>query len=99
MIDGKIFFDQTIKYDIKTADQRDDQKTDFLLDYNYFIKHYKVTVTDLMKKQVLDVNPKAITQVNFTGIISGNNNRLMFSIIEKVKETILDFSQWTIKVL
>ena len=99
MIDGKIFFDQTIKYDIKTADQRDDQKTDFLLDYNYFRKHYKVTVTDLMKKQVLDVNPKAITQVNFTGIISGNNNRLMFSIIEKVKETILDFSQWTIKVL
>ena len=97
MIDGKIFFDQTIKYDIKTADQRDDQKTDFLLDYNYFMKHYKVTVTE--KKQVLDANPKAITQVDFTGIISGNNNRLMFSIIEKVKETILDFSQWTIKVL
>ena len=91
MIDGKIFFDQTIKYDIKTADQRDDQKTDFLLDYNYFMKHYKVAVTE--KKQVLDANPKAITQVDFTGIISGNNNRLMFSIIEKVKETILDFSQ------
>ena len=53
MIDGKIFFDQTIKYDIKTADQRDDQKTDFLLDYNYFMKHYKVTVTEKKKYLML----------------------------------------------
>ena len=53
MIDGKFFFDQTIKYDIKTADQRDDQKTDFLLDYNYFMKHYKVTVTEKKKYLML----------------------------------------------
>ena len=36
-------------------------------------------------------------QNNFTGNISGNNNRLIFFIIEEAKETILDFSQGTAK--
>ena len=37
---------------------------------------------DLNKHQALDVNPKAIQRINFTGNLSGNN-RLMFLIIEK----------------
>ena len=44
MIDGRNFFDQPIKNDIKTYEnirkittgQRDDYKTSCLLDYNYF---------------------------------------------------------------
>ena len=54
---------------------------------------------DLSKQQVLDADPKAIQQINFTGNLTGNNNRLMFFIIEEVKETILKFSQETVKVL
>ena len=54
---------------------------------------------DLNKQQALDADPKAMQQINFTGNLSGNNNILMFLIIEEMKENILDFSQWTVKVL
>ena len=54
---------------------------------------------DLSKQQALDTNPKAMQQINFTGNLSGNNNTLIFFIIEEVIETILDFSQGTVKVL
>ena len=70
-----------------------------MLDYNCFKKHDKIIATDLSKQQVLDANPKAIQGINFTGNLSGNNNRLIFFIIEEAKETILSFSQWTVKVL
>ena len=53
----------------------------------------------LSKQQALDSDPKAIWQIDFIGNLSGNNNRLMFCIIEEVKETILDFSQWAVNVL
>ena len=55
--------------------------------------------TDLSKQQALDADPKAIQKINFTGNLSGNNNRLIFFIIGEVKEIILDFSQGTVKVL
>ena len=47
----------------------------------------------------LDADPKAIQQINFTGNVDGANNRVMFFIIVEVRETILDFSQGTVKVL
>ena len=47
---------------------------------------YKMIAFDLSKQQALDGDPKAIKQTNFTGTLSG-------------KETILDFSQGTVKVL
>ena len=107
MIDGRNFFDQPIKNDIKTYEdiqkiangQGDDFTTGSLLDYNYFKKQYKMIAIDLSKKQALDTDPKAIQQINFTGNLSGNNNRLVFFIIEEAKETILNFSQGTVKVL
>ena len=55
--------------------------------------------TDLTKQQALDTDTKVIQQNNFTGNLDGNNNRLLFFIIEEVKESILDFSQETAKVL
>ena len=56
---------------------------------------------DLSKQQALDSDPKAIQKNNFTGNISGevNANTIMFFVIEEVKETILDFSQGTVKNL
>ena len=96
IIYGKNFFAQPIKNDIKTCEnirkittgQGDDYTTGCLLDYNNFKKH-KMIAIDLSEQQAL----------NFTGNLSGNNNRLLFFIIEEVKETILDFSQGTVKVL
>ena len=55
--------------------------------------------TYLGKRQALDADPKAIQQINFTGSLRGNGNRLLFFIIEEVKETILYFSRGTVKVL
>ena len=54
---------------------------------------------DLRKQQTLDADPKAVQQIIFTANLDGDGNTTMFSIIEEAKETILDFSQGTVKVL
>ena len=54
---------------------------------------------DLSKQEALDVDPKAIQQISFTGNLNGNNDRLMFLITKEAKETFLNFSQRTLKVL
>ena len=51
---------------------------------------------DLSKQQALDADPKAIQQINFTGNLDPDRNTTMLSIIEGVKQTILDFSQGTV---
>ena len=107
MIDGKIFFDQQNKNDIKTYDnaqkittvQGDDYTTGCLLDYNYFKKHYKMIAKDLSKQQALDADPKAIQPHNFTGNLRGADNRVVFFIIKETKETILGLSRRTVKVM
>ena len=38
-------------------------------------------------------------QINFTGNLRGAANRVMFFIIEELKETILDVLQGTVKML
>ena len=47
----------------------------------------------LSKHQALDHGPKATLQINFTGNIGQD------FITEEAKETILDFSQGTVRVL
>ena len=72
---------------IKTATgQRDDYTTGCLLDHPYFKENYKMIAMDLSKQQALDAD---LDRVGYT----------MFFIIEETKETLLDFSQGTVKVL
>ena len=54
---------------------------------------------DLSKQQTLDADPRAIQQINFIANLDRVGNTTMFFIIEEAKETVLDFSQGTIKVL
>ena len=54
---------------------------------------------DLSKQQALDADPRANQQINFTANLDRDGNTIMFFIIEEAKETVLDFSQGTIKVL
>ena len=54
---------------------------------------------NLSKRQALDVDPKTIQQINFTGNIDRNRNTTVFFVIEEAEETFLDFSQETVKVL
>ena len=53
---------------------------------------------DLSKQQVLDADPRAIQQINFTANLDRAGNTTMFFIIEEAKETALDFLQGTVKV-
>ena len=107
MIDGKNFFDQPINSMTKTyqnirkiaTDQGDEYTTGCFLDYPYFKDHYKMIAIDLSKQQALDADPRAIQQISFTANLDRDENTTMFFLIEKAKETVLDFSQEAIKVL
>ena len=54
---------------------------------------------DLNKQQALHANSRAIQQINSTANLDRAVNKTMFFIIEEAKETILDLSQVTIKLL
>ena len=53
---------------------------------------------DLNKQQALDADPSAIHQINFTANLDREGNTTMFFITEEAKETVLDFSQGTVRV-
>ena len=53
---------------------------------------------DLSKQQVLDADPKAIQQINFTANLNEANTRFYF-ILEEAKEAVFEFSQGPVKVL
>ena len=91
MTDGRNFFDQPIKND------KIPQKTGRLLDYAYFKNYYKMIGVDLSKQQVLDADSRAIQQITFIANLTGNTR--IYFILEGTKETVLEFSQGTVKVL
>ena len=107
MINGENLFDQPIKNNKATCEntrktatgQGDDYTTGFLLDYPYFKDSYKMIAIDLSKKQALDADPRAIQQINSTAKLDRADNTRIYFILEEAKETILDFSQGTVKVL
>ena len=106
MNDGKSFFDQPVKNDIRTLDniqkvltgQGDDYRTGCLLDYNYFREPYKIVAINLSKQEELDSDPKAVQRINFNGNLDRAKGLALLFILEEVKETVLDFSQGTVKV-
>ena len=79
--------------------QGDDYTTACLLDYPYFKKYYKLITIDLSKQQELDVDQKSTQQLGFTGNLDQAGNTTIFYIIEEAEESILDFSQGTVRVL
>ena len=106
MINGENVFDQPIKnkitYDNITKiaiRQGDDYTTGCLLDYPYFTNTYKMITVDLSKQQALDADPRATQQINFTANLDRAGNTRVYFFLEEAKETILDFSQGTVKVL
>ena len=94
MIDGKNFFDQLVKTNNVTYEnirkiatgQGDDYTTGCLLDYIYFKNYYKMITVDLNKEQVLDVDPKAIQQIDFTPNLDRAGNTRIYFILEEAKK-------------
>ena len=56
-------------------------------------------VIDLNKEQALHAAPRAIQQINFTANLDSDGNTRFYFSLEEVKETILECSQGTVKVL
>ena len=54
---------------------------------------------DLSKQQALDADTRAIQQINFTANLDRDDNTRIYFILEEAKETILGFSQGTVKLL
>ena len=54
---------------------------------------------DLSKQQALDADPRANQKINFTENLNRVGNARIYFILEEAKETKLDFSQGTVKVL
>ena len=68
-----------------------------LLDYQYFKDHYQLIAVDLSKQKDLDADPRAIQQIEFYGKLETNSQ--VCTVLEKSKETILEFYKGTAKVL
>ena len=61
---------------------------------------------DLIRQNELDVDPKAIQQIEFIGQLKNTDNKIVanesmffLTILQKVKETRLKFSQESVTVL
>ena len=105
LIDGRNFYDQPINDSIRKYDEirkivtgkGDNYATGCLLDYDYFKKNYQLIAVDLSKQRELDADPRAIQQIEFIRMLETRSN--VFTILEKSKETILEFYKGTAKVM
>ena len=61
-----------------------------------FWKKHRLIAVDLSKQKALDADSRAIQQIIFTDKVS--ENILIYYILEKSKETILEFSKGKTKV-
>ena len=109
IIDGRNVYDNPIKSDIekyrelKTVmiGKGENYTTGSLLDYNYFNKHYKLVAVDLSKQKELNEDQRAIQQIEFKYMLEVNSTIYIFIInylLEKSKETILEFYKGTVKL-
>ena len=97
IIDGRNFYYNPIESDIEKyrelkkvlIGKGEDYTTGFLLDFNYFLKHYKLVAVDLSKQKELDADPRAIQQIEFKYRLQTDST--IYWVLEKSKETILEF--------
>ena len=104
IIDGRNFYDDPIESDIEKyrelkkvmIGKGEDYTTGSLLDFNYFDKHFKLVAVDLSKQKELDEDQRAIQQIEFKYMFGTNST--IYRVLEKSKETILEFYKGTVKV-
>ena len=77
-----------------------------MLDFAYFEKNCRLIPADLSKQKALDADSRAIQQIVFTGKTDNQIRVQLHSrkvklnyILEKSKETLLEFAKGTTKVL
>ena len=67
------------------------------LDVYKITKNYQLIAVDLSKQREVDADPRAIQQIELTGMLKTRSN--VVTILEKSKETILEFYKGTAKVM
>ena len=82
---------------ITEKSKNNDFTTGNLLDYEYFLKHYKLIAIDLSKQIELE-NSDLKQQINFIGKLEDDRST-MFFIIEKSEETTFEFSQNSVSII
>ena len=65
--------------------------------FAYFENNYRLIAADLSKQKALDADSRAIQQITFTG--RANAGAMIYYILKQSKETMLQFSKGTTKVL
>ena len=68
-----------------------------MLDYQYFKDHYQLIAVNLSKQKKLDADQRAIQQIEFYGMLTTKSQ--VCTVLEKSKETVLEFYKGTGKVL
>ena len=104
IIDGRNFYDNPIESDIGKyrelkkvmIGKGEDYATGSLLDYDYFKKNYRLVAVDFSKQKELDGDPRAIQQIEFKYMLETNST--IYWVLEKSKETILEFYKGTVQV-
>ena len=104
IIDERNFYENPIESDIERYRELkkvmiakgEHYTTGSLLDFNYFNKHYKLVAVDLSKQKELDADSRAIQQIEFKYMIRTDST--IYWVLEKSKETILEFYKGTVKV-
>ena len=114
IINGKSFYDQSIDSDAKrckkfrklATGEGEDCTTGCLLDYDYIKNHYRLIAVDLCRQKELDDDPRSSPQIELVGqlknpddVVVGSESMFFLTILEKIKETRLKFSQGSATVL
>ena len=81
IIDGRNFYDNPIESDIGKyrelkkvmTGKGEHYTTGYLLDFNYFDKHFKLVAVDLSKQKELYADPRAIQQIEFRYMLGTNS--------------------------
>ena len=103
MTDGKSVFDVPLIKKEETYEnifelsKNNDYTTGNVLDYEYFLKHFKLIAMDLRKQIELE-NLDLKQQINFIGKLE-DDEATRFFIIEKSEETTFEFPQNSVSII
>ena len=67
-----------------------------MLDYQYFKDHYLLISVDLSNQKELDADSRTIQQIEFSEMLKTNSQ--VCTVLEKSKETMLEFYKGRVKV-
>ena len=103
-MNGRTFLEQPISDQVKRYGeirkietvQGDNYATGCLLDYQYFNVYYQLIAIDLSKQKEVDADPRAIQQTELCGTLRTDSQ--VCTILEKIKETVLEFYKGTTKI-